>query len=192
VTTAADDLLPVMPGVLRRDPDAWEALYRSMYTRLYAYARRRLSDDHAANDAVSETMARALDRIDGFQPYGAGLPGWLYGILRNVLRESYRAGARTTVPGLDDDDPAYDDDWVGHELDPLSYVLADERAKDVRAAFRRLSSADRELLELRVVGGLNADDVALALGKRAGAVRMAQSRALARLRDELEEVSGVD
>jgi RNA polymerase sigma-70 factor (ECF subfamily) len=45
---------------------------------------------------------------------------------------------------------------------------------------------------MRVVGGLNADDVAHALGKRAGAVRMAQSRALARLRDELQEVSGVD
>ncbi len=192
MTTAADDLLPAMPGVLRRDPDAWEALYRSMYTRLYSYARRRSSDDHAANDAVSETMARALDRIDGFRPYGAGLAGWLYGILRNVLRESYRAGARTTVPGLDDDDHAHDDELVGRELDPLAYVLADERAKDVRTAFRRLSSADRELLEMRVVGGLNADDVALALGKRAGAVRMAQSRALARLRDELEEVSGVD
>jgi len=73
-----------------------------------------------------------------------------------------------------------------------SYVLRDERAKDVRAAFSRLSPADREVLELRVVGGLNADDVALALGKRAGAVRMAQSRALARLRDELQEVSGVE
>jgi RNA polymerase sigma-70 factor (ECF subfamily) len=134
-------------------------------------------------------MARALDRIDGFRPQGAGLPGWLYGILRNVLRESYRAGARTTLPGLGDNEH---DGVVGHELDPLRYVLRDERANDVRAAFSRLSAADREVLELRVVGGLNADDVALALGKRAGAVRMAQSRALARLRDELQEVSGVD
>jgi RNA polymerase sigma-70 factor (ECF subfamily) len=79
-----------------------------------------------------------------------------------------------------------------HELDPLGYVLRDERANDVRAAFSRLSSDDREVLELRVVGGLNADDVAVVLGKRAGAVRMAQSRPLARLRDELQEVSGVD
>jgi RNA polymerase sigma-70 factor (ECF subfamily) len=189
VSTTADDLVPPMPGLQRRDPDAWEALYRGMYTRLFAYARRRLGDDHSANDAVSETMARALDRIDGFRPQGAGLPGWLYGILRNVLRESYRAGARTTLPGLGDNEH---DGVVGHELDPLRYVLRDERANDVRAAFSRLSAADREVLELRVVGGLNADDVALALGKRAGAVRMAQSRALARLRDELQEVSGVD
>lgn len=189
MSTTTDDLVRVTPGVLARDPDAWEALYRSMYTPLFAFARRRLGDDHAANDAVSETMARALDRIDGFQPYGAGLAGWLYGILRNVVRESYRSGARVSVIGPEGSEP---DDDAAYELDPLAHVVRDEWAHDVRAAFGRLSSSDREVLELRVVGGLNADDVALALGKRAGAVRMAQSRALARLRDELQEVSGVD
>jgi RNA polymerase sigma-70 factor, ECF subfamily len=186
VSTAADDVVTTLPGILRRDPDAWEALYRGMYTRLFTYARRRLHDDSAANDAVSETMVRALDRIETFRPHGAGLQGWLYGILRNVLRETYRATVRTTVPGLGDDDHGVT------APDPLAYVLRDERAQDVRTAFNRLSSADREVLELRVVGGLNADDVAVVIGKRAGAVRMAQSRALARLRDALEEVSGVD
>ena len=46
------------------DPDAWEAVYRRSYARLFAYARRRMPSDHAADDAVSETMVRALNRIN--------------------------------------------------------------------------------------------------------------------------------
>ena len=46
------------------------------------------------------------------------------------------------------------------------------------------------MLELRVIAGLSADQVAAVLGKRAGTVRTAQSRALAHLR-ELVEVATV-
>ena len=61
-------------------------------------------------------------------------------------------------------------------------VLAREEAASLRKAFEQLSPSEQELLELRVVGGLSADDVGSVLGKRAGAVRMAQARALDRLR----------
>ncbi len=54
---------------------------------------------------------------------------------------------------------------------------------EVRAAFDRLSPEDQEVLELRVVAGLSAAGVAQATGRAAGAVRMAQSRALSRLRE---------
>jgi len=62
----------------------------------------------------------------------------------------------------------------------------------MRAAFALLSADERELLELRVVGGLSAEEVAAALGKRAGAVRTAQYRALAHLRRILETEGGED
>ena len=57
----------------------------------------------------------------------------------------------------------------------------------MRRAFTRLGVNDQELLELRVVAGLSSEDTAAALGKRPGAIRMAQVRALARLRRILEE-----
>ena len=55
-------------------------------------------------------------------------------------------------------------------------------ARAVRAAFAKLGPADQEVLELRIMAGLSADEVAQTLGKRPGAVRMAQNRALGRLR----------
>ena len=65
-----------------------------------------------------------------------------------------------------------------------SVEIADEHAA-IRAAFARLSEADREVLELRVIAGLTPEQTAAVLGKRPGAVRTAQSRALARLRKEM-------
>ena len=70
--------------------------------------------------------------------------------------------------------------------DPEHAVLAAEEHALLARAFGRLSTTDQDVLELRVLAGLGADAVAEITGRRAGAVRTAQSRALARLRVEFE------
>lgn len=160
----------------RGDASAWEELYRRAYPGLLAYARRRL-DPESARDAVSETMTRAVASIDRFEWNGVGFDAWLFGILRHVVIDAQRALTERAIPAdAEPDSPG-----------PLDHLLGAEEAKAMRAAFQRLSEADQEVLELRVVGQLSADEVAVVLGKKAGAVRMAQARALERLRELLEE-----
>lgn len=170
--------------VVACDPDAWEALYRDVYPGLHAFASRRLGSAAAADDAVSEAMARALDRVGSFSPRGGGLRAWLYGILRNVILESYRTSGRT--------ESSVDLDRASSDPEPGSRLIDLESRDHMRLAFARLEPADREVLELRVVARLSADDVGQVLDKQAGAVRMAQSRALERLRVALKEVTGGD
>jgi RNA polymerase sigma-70 factor (ECF subfamily) len=176
------DLTALVKGARAGDAASWESLYRLLYPRLLGYARRRLPAE-AACDAVSETMARAIGAIEAFRPKGAGFEGWLFGILRHVVLDAQRASARharRSVP------------WADHDVDPstpLDEVVHGEEAAAVRGAFARLSPAERELLELRVVCGLGAADVGTVVGKRPGAVRVAQSRALARLRTFMEASS---
>lgn len=168
----------------RSDADAWEQLYRRSYSRLFAFARRRLDSDAAADDAVSETMLRALARIGTFRWEGGGVDAWLYGILRNVIHETYRKEHRTqTTSNL----PEHADLTHG---EPVSALVASDGRAEIRAAFDRLSPEDREVLELRVVAKLSAQGVATATGSTPGAVRMAQSRALGRLRTHYEAVAG--
>jgi RNA polymerase sigma-70 factor (ECF subfamily) len=62
-------------------------------------------------------------------------------------------------------------------------------AERVRALLRRLPRQQRELLVLRVLAGLSAQEVGNELGMSAGAVRVAQHRALARLRAIVREES---
>lgn len=172
----------VVHRAVQADPDAWEQLYRRSYTRLFVYARRRLLTDAAADDAVAETMLRALARIATFTWQGAGFDAWLYGILRNVVLESLRKPNRTTSEVLVPDHEEHDTTTT------LDALVERDRHDEVRAAFAQLSSDDQEILEMRVVAGLSAAGVAEATGSTAGAVRMAQSRALQRLRVHYEAV----
>lgn len=163
--------------------DGWTDLYREARPQLFRFARLRLATDEQAEDAVAETFARAMAAAGRYRAGPGPLP-WLVGICRNVVREAYRAGGR--VQSIDPAgfvaraDPA-------PEAGPAERAVADEDADGLRRAYALLSEDDREVLALRVVVGLDADAAAEVLGKRAGAVRMAQSRALARLRRHLEE-----
>ena len=177
-----DDLQALVRRAQAGDADAWEVLYRRAYSGLLGYARRRLSGREEADDAVSETFARAYGRIGAYEWTGAGFNAWLFGILRNVVLECQRRdrrGNQRMVP-----------DVAVVDADLLADLLMDEEAATVRAAFARLSPDDQEILELRVVGGLGADDVGAVVGKKPGAVRMAQSLALGRLRMVLGEANG--
>lgn len=176
-----EELKGLVDRARRSDPAAWEVLYRGIYTRLLHYAQRRLRDRGEADDAVSETFARAYSAIDRFHWDGGGFEAWLYGILRNVVLETIRASGRKGV-ALDLDRPSSD-------AGPLDQLLHEEESVMLRSAFARLSLEDQEILELRVVGGLDAAQVAAVIGKRPGAVRMAQLRALERLRSTMEESS---
>lgn len=175
-------------GARERDPDAWEQLYRLIHPRLFAFARNRLSDDVDAEDVVSETMTRALSQIDRFRWRDPGIEAWLFGIGRNVLHEHHRRTGRTQ-PRSEIDPAAATNAPSDDEGDPASGLIADEEKQAVRHAFLRLRPEDQEILELRFVAGLSAEEIAYIVGRRSGAIRMAQSRALDRLRRQLGDRS---
>ena len=87
-----------------------------------------------------------------------------------------RSAARQPVPT--EDLPDGPDDVPGPEELAVAYLEADR----ARALLAQLPTQQRELLVLRVLSGLSAEETGQALGMSAGAVRVAQHRALARLR----------
>lgn len=173
--TRNDDLVD---RARRKDPDAWEQLYVAVYPRLLGYAARRV-DRSQAPDVVAETMARAVAAIDRLDLAGGGFDPWLFGICRNVVADHHRRSARNDRRREPAPLPVDD---IGEGLEN------DEEARAMREAYTRLSDDDREVLDLRVVAGLTAEETAQVLGKQPGAVRMAQSRALERLRTHFGEV----
>jgi RNA polymerase sigma-70 factor (ECF subfamily) len=60
----------------------------------------------------------------------------------------------------------------------------------VRALLATLTPVQREILTLRIIDGLSSDDTAAVTGMTATAVRVAQHRALNRLRRHLEHPAG--
>lgn len=170
----AESLDVLVARAVDGDVDAWEQLYLAAYPRLYGYAAHRVGAD-GARDVVNETMTRALARVASFRRDGV-FEAWLFGICRNVIREHLRHTARPIATA---------DATASRAADPADEVVALDEQMAVRQAVARLPERDREVLELRVIAGLSAEAVAEVLHKRPGAVRMAQSRALARLRSLL-------
>jgi len=169
------------------DAVAWESLYRSIYPRLRAFFVRRVGIEHA-DDGVSETMTRAVASIDRFTWGDAGFDGWVFGIARHVSVDHhrrldkarrYRHLGRLFSGSRSDGTAPVDQDLV----------VGTEQAL-VRRLFARLSAAEQEVLELRVIAGLSAEQVGGLLGQTPGAVRTAQSRALAHLRDLMADHDG--
>jgi RNA polymerase sigma-70 factor, ECF subfamily len=178
----------IEPGEVRRlvdaaalgDDAAWEALYRALYPRLRVFFVRRVGAEHA-DDAVGETMMRAVASIDRFVWSVAGFDGWVFGIARHVSVDHHRRQDRVRryhhISRM----------FAGGKTDGTAPVEQELMIGDdqelVRRLFTQLTPAEQELLELRVIAGLSAEQVGEVLGHKAGAVRTAQSRALAHLRE---------
>jgi RNA polymerase sigma-70 factor, ECF subfamily len=178
VTESDEDALDLIARARNHDAAAWEALYERVYPRLIAFSARRVGRDRAS-EMVAETMARAVASIQQLNIASGGFDPWLFGICRNVIGDHYRRESREQ-----------------RHVEPVPVgpgemgegVERHEEAAAVVTAFSRLSDDDRELLDLRVIAGLSVNDVAATLGKQNGAIRMAQSRALERLRTHFKEV----
>ena len=126
--------------------------------------------------AVYTSLDRYVDQGRSFTAFAYGIAGHK---VADALRASYRDRSEP-VAAL----PEEPDLTSGPEE---SAVAADEAAR-ARLLLDRLPEPQRELLMLRVVAGLSADDTGAALGMTAGAVRVAQHRALAKLRALASEV----
>jgi RNA polymerase sigma-70 factor (ECF subfamily) len=156
--------------VQRRDPLADpEALIR----RVYSYAAYRLGDGPDAEDATSETFARALRYRRSYDSKTGTPQAWLLGIARRVVGEHLLASGREGP--APDDSASVAGDIASSAVERLA----------LRHALATLSKQERDLLALRYGGDLAVKEVARLLGARTNAVEVALHRVHAKLREEM-------
>lgn len=164
----AELLAAIRPGVVRY-----------CWAHLGSLAHSPVSPDDVAQDvclAVFEALPRYRDR---------GLPftGFVFRIAANKVADAYRAARVTssTQPIETLPEPA-DDHW-----NPERRAVHAELSRRVLGLLSDLPDTQREIVVLRVAAGLSAEEVGAVLGMTPAAVRMAQSRALARLRERARD-----
>ena len=124
-----------------------ETLYTRYHTDLYRYLCHLTHDPAEAEDLLSETFLRALRRLPAFRGECA-VKTWLFGIARNVWRESLRR--RQDAVSLDDPE-AMLERCLGQ--DTLQEVTDARRAlARVRQALAALPPRTRQIVELRAQG----------------------------------------
>jgi RNA polymerase sigma-70 factor (ECF subfamily) len=165
---------------VRGQPAAIDTLLRQIRPMVVRYCRARLGrisgHYHAADDVAQEVCIAVLSALPRYQDMGRPFASFVFGIASHKVADAMRSAARLAIPT--EDLPDGPDDRPGPEETAVAYLEA-ERA---RALLARLPVNQRDLLVLRVLSGLSAEETGNALGMSAGAVRVAQHRALARLR----------
>lgn len=145
------------------------------------YCRARLARVsglvHYSDDVAQEVCIALLSAIPRYQDRGRPFVSLVYGIAAHKVADTLRGAGRVeTVPA--DSVPERADDDPGPEETAVRVVEA-QRARDL---LDELPDQQRKLLFMRVIAGLTADETGHVLGMSAGAVRVAQHRAIARLR----------
>jgi RNA polymerase sigma-70 factor (ECF subfamily) len=161
-------------------PAAIESLLVHIRPMIVRYCRARLGrvagHYHVADDVAQEVCIAVLSALPRYRDMGRPFASFVFGIAAHKVVDAMRSAARLAVPT--EDLPDGPDEQPGPEETVVAYLEA-ERA---RALLARLPVHLRELVILRVVTGLSAEETGNVLGMSAGAVRVAQHRALARLR----------
>ncbi|HJP79516.1 MAG TPA: sigma-70 family RNA polymerase sigma factor [Pseudonocardiaceae bacterium] len=148
------------------------------------YCRARVGTQErsqaSADDVAQDVCLAVLTALPGFRDQGRPFLAFVYGIAAHKVADAHRAAARNrSEPVADVPDKA--DDQAG----PEQRALRGELSSEVRELLKELPPKQREILVLRVVVGLSAEETAAAVGSTPGAVRVAQHRALNKLRDAL-------
>lgn len=157
------------------DRAAFGTLYDRYVDRVYGYCHRRLQTPAAAQDATSQTFLKALAALASYRAEAGGFRAWLFTIASRVVIDAYRSGGRATT-SLDD---AVELRSPG--TGPEELALVAETRREVSALVGRLPDEQAHIVQLRLAG-LTDREIAAVLGKSHGAVRVAQHRAIQRLR----------
>jgi RNA polymerase sigma-70 factor (ECF subfamily) len=73
-----------------------DAIWLHLSSDLRRFIRRRISDDHVADDLLQETFMRVHRNIGTLQETER-LTAWVYQIARNVVHDHHRKGMNPTV-----------------------------------------------------------------------------------------------
>jgi RNA polymerase sigma-70 factor (ECF subfamily) len=182
LTEDADLILRAQRG----DDDAYGMLVERYQTIAFRTAWLVCGDAGEAEDAAQEAFLKAHAALGRFRP-GAPWRPWLLRIVANEARNRRRsagrrihlAGRAAGALGTPPDDPG-----------PEAAVLAGEQRGELAAALERLDDAQRQVVLLRYVLDLSEAECAAVLDCPPGTVKSRASRALTRLRGELEAAGG--
>src|SRR6476646_5301102 len=184
MTAVGDDLDVLIGDAVNGKPQAVEGVLRRIRPLVVRYCRARVGGQEktfaSADDVAQEVCLAVLTALPSYRDQGRPFLSFVYGIASHKVADAHRNAARNRadlVPEL----PETPELTEG----PEAQVLQNEVTGRMAKLLHNLPERQREVLILRVVVGMSAEETAEAVGSTPGAVRVAQHRALSRLKAEI-------
>jgi RNA polymerase sigma-70 factor (ECF subfamily) len=184
----AQSSLRDLAALAQEDGGAAEDLLGRVRVLALRYARVRLSRfgaEDVAQDVAQEVCMAVHAGLRSYADRGLPFEAFVYSIAARKVVDAQRSLIRGPEAVAEVPDAA--DTSAG----PEDLALVRDEANRALAVIRTLPPQQQEILTLRVAVGMSTEETAAALGMSSGAVRVAQHRALTKLRELLAQAAGV-
>jgi RNA polymerase sigma-70 factor (ECF subfamily) len=184
MTISGERLDAVVAEAVAGNRDALREVLETIRPIVVRYCRARVGATEraglSADDVAQEVCLAAITALPRYKDQGRPFLAFVYGIAAHKVADAHRAAARNRAEPTD-----VVPERLSLEAGPEQAALDSESSARMAKLLAVLPEKQREILILRVVVGMSAEETAEAVGSTAGAVRVAQHRALARLKSEI-------
>lgn len=188
---ASAQLDELVARAVQGDKPAASELLARIRPMIVRYCRARLGRTGGgayttADDVTQEVCMAVLNALPRYQDMGRPFTAFVFGIAAHKVTDAHRRAARDLSQPVEElpDQPELADG-------PESRAMAAVTATHVRQLLSTLPESHREVVVMRVVLGMSAEETGQSLGMSPGAVRVAQHRALAKLRQRAHATAEV-
>jgi RNA polymerase sigma-70 factor (ECF subfamily) len=153
--------------------------------RLMLFVYHRVGDVHRAEDLTQDVFLKAFTAArTGAWVRGRSVRAWLFAIARNQVTDYFRACARRGAGAAEPSGGPAQDPPAPEEDGPVAAAVYAESARRVAALVRSLPPEQREVVALKVFGGLTFAEIAEAVGAPEPTVKARMQLAARKLKEQ--------
>ncbi len=179
---AGDDLDVLVSAAVDGERDAVEGVLSWIRPCVLRYCRARVGSQEkafaSADDVAQDVCLAVFTALPSYRDQGRPFIAFVYGIAAHKVADAHRSSARNRAEPVPEIPDRTDELADG----PEARAIQGESGLRMAKLLDMLPDKQREILILRVVEGLSAEETAKVVNSTPGAVRVAQYRALSRLR----------
>jgi RNA polymerase sigma-70 factor (ECF subfamily) len=165
----------------RGEAEAFGEIYSIYLDRIYRYVFYQVKNRTVAEDLTEEIFMKAWGAIRKFNFKGRPFSAWLYRIAHNHVIDYFRTNHQSQF---------LDEVILADDSEPAKELEGKQIRRMLMDAISELSEQQRQIILLKFVEGIDNQEIEQVTGKRQGAIRVMQMRALAALREKLSEEMG--
>ena len=181
MTFSGERLDAVVAKAVAGDRDALQEVLATIRPIVVRYCRARVGTTErsglSADDVAQEVCLAAITALPRYKDQGRPFLAFVYGIAAHKVADAHRAAGRNRADPMD-----VVPERSSNDASPEQLAIDSESSARMAVLLQTLPEKQREILILRVVVGMSAEETAETVGSTPGAVRVAQHRALAKLK----------
>lgn len=168
------------------DKEAFGKLYDANASPIYRFILIKVGNKADAEDLTHQVFLNAWQKIRGYVSKGFPFSSWLYRIAHNAVIDFYRTSRHHADIQALPEDALSDAPELDKKIDDAMQI------KLVKTAIKELDQDQQSVIVMKFINELSNKEIAQALEKSEGAVRVIQHRALKQLKSKIDETTRFD